>query len=362
MISDLHLGAHRGTDVLRRSGPLEALCAHLDGFDRLVILGDGIELRHGPARDALAVAEPVFNALGKALGRKGELILVSGNHDHGLVAPWLRERGAEQEPEPLRLEERPGRKASGLTRRLAEAASPAKLDVAFPGVWLREDVYATHGHYLDCLTTIPAFERLGAGVMARIVGALPEAAARPDDFEALLSPMYAWLDAIAESRGGRWASARQGSSASAWELLSSSSARRPLKARALIAIFPLGIRGLNRAGIGPLQSNLSGHALRHAALTAMSEVVLRLQIDAEHVLFGHTHRAGPLESDPEAEWLVPGTATHLHNPGCWIDEPIFARGDTTGPYWAGRGIEVDDEGPPRLVRIVTDLGQAPSRA
>ena len=232
---------------------------------------------------------------------------------------------------------------------------PARLDVAFPGAWLRDDVYAHHGHYLDTLTTIPAFERLGAGVMSRIVGPLPEQDAAPDDFEALLAPMYAWLDAIAESRGGKWASARQGTSASAWETLSASSGRRPLKARALVAAFPLGIAGLNRAKIGPITSRLTGESLRQGALTAMGEVVRLLGLDARHVLFGHTHRSGPLPTDDASEWRAP-TGALLHNPGCWIDEPLFARDGLESPYFGGRAIELDDEGPPRLVRIVDDLG------
>ena len=42
-----------------------------------------------------------------------------------------------------------------------------KLSAAFPGLWLRPDVYATHGHYLDCHLTIPTMERLGIGMTAR---------------------------------------------------------------------------------------------------------------------------------------------------------------------------------------------------
>jgi predicted phosphodiesterase len=356
VVSDLHLGAATKKDTLRRAEPLRALCEHLQGFDRLAIVGDAVELRHGPRRDAIAAAEPVFAALGKALGRKGEIVLVTGNHDHGLISPWLEARGEREEPAPLTLEERAGADASPLLARLARAAKPARFDVAFPGVWLREDVYAMHGHYLDCLTTIPALERLGAGVMGKIVGPLPDSDATPDDFEARLAPMYAWLGAIAESRGGRWATARQGTSASAWQLLSSSSSRRPLRARAMVAAFPFGIAGLNRAGLGPLTSELSGENLRREALAAMADVVRRLNIQAEHVIFGHTHRSGPLVGDEGSEWRA-GASTQLHNPGCWIDEPVFARqGGVDSPYRAGRAIELDAEGPPRLVRVTESLG------
>ncbi|MCW2958463.1 MAG: hypothetical protein JWP18_1266, partial [Solirubrobacterales bacterium] len=78
VVGDLHLGSRRGTDVLRRPGPLAQFCERLQGVERLVLLGDSVELRHGPARDALAISEPVFAAFGEALGEGGEIVLVAG--------------------------------------------------------------------------------------------------------------------------------------------------------------------------------------------------------------------------------------------------------------------------------------------
>lgn len=357
VVSDLHLGAPRATDVLRRPEPLRAFCAHLEGYDRLVLLGDTVELRHGPARAALAAAEPVLAAVGAALGPDGEIVLVAGNHDHVLLSPWLRGRGARRVPRPLALDEAGGPRVTAAVARLAKAAAPAAVSVRYPGLWLREDVYATHGHYLDCLTTMPAFERLGAGIMARLEGALPEHGATPDDFEAHLAPMYAWLDALAETRDPVASAGRQGVSAAAWDALSSST-QRPLKARALAGLFPLGVLGLNRIGIGPLRAQITGEALRDAGLSAMGQVLTRLGVQADHVVFGHTHRAGPLPDDDPAPWRVGGV--QLHNSGCWTDEPVLTRGGPASPYWAGRAVEVGDSGPPRLVRIVEDLGTPPA--
>src|SRR3954451_9426566 len=198
VVSDLHLGSRSEGDVLRRRVAREKLLERVEGADRLVLLGDTVELRQGPAREAMAIAQPVLEELGGALGDGGEVVLVPGNHDHALVAPWLERRGAHVEPAALGLEEHPGADASAATEAIAQWMAPATLIVAYPGVWLRDDVYATHGHYLDRHTTVPTFERLGAGIMGRLVGTVPEQDAKPDDYEAALAPLYAWMHAMAE--------------------------------------------------------------------------------------------------------------------------------------------------------------------
>jgi hypothetical protein len=354
VVSDLHLGAARGRDALRRPGPLAGLVDAVRGADRLVLLGDALELRHGPLRDALAAAAPVFAALGAALGPDGEVVLVPGNHDHALLAAWLGNRGGAQAPVPLGLEERAGPQPTWALAQLAAASAPARFDVAYPGIWLRADVYATHGHYLDRLITIPTFERLAAGAMVRVVGPLPDQLATPEDFEAALGPLYAWMHAVAQSKRPEWAVSRQAASARTWQVIAGAGPRT-LRTRAVAAAFPLAVAGLNRAGVGPLRPQLSGEQLRRAGLKAMGEVVRLLGIDAEHVLFGHTHRAGPLTGDDLTEWHAP-TGALLHNSGCWIDEPVFATGGAASPYWGGRAIVLEDRGPPRLERLVTDLG------
>jgi len=58
VVSDLHLGARTGVDVLRRPAARAALLERLDGVGRLVLLGDTLELRHGPLREALEAARP----------------------------------------------------------------------------------------------------------------------------------------------------------------------------------------------------------------------------------------------------------------------------------------------------------------
>jgi len=80
---------------------------------------------------------------------------------------------------------------------------------------------------------------------------------------------------------------------------------------ALIAGFPAAIAGLNRTSLGPLRADISGAELRRAALRAFAEVLSRLEIDAPQVIFGHTHRAGPLPPDPPAEWTAATGSQHI---------------------------------------------------
>jgi len=364
VVSDLHLGSRSEGDVLRRRAAREKLIERVDGSDRLVLLGDTIELRQGPAREAMAVAQPVLEELGAALGKGGEVVIVPGNHDHALVAPWLERRGARVEPPPLNLEEHPGADASAATEAIAQWLAPAKLTVAYPGIWLRDDVYATHGHYLDRHTTVPTFERLGAGIMGRLVGAVPETEARPEDYEAALAPLYAWMHAMSERSGGGRRRPPSAASAEAWRVLGGDG-HRPLRGRLLAGILPLGISGINRLGLGPVRADFSAEELRRAGVFAMAEAASRLGIEARHVLYGHTHRAGPFANDDSLEWSL-HDGGRLTNTGCWVYEPVFLQRGRSSPYWPGCVVELRASGPPILSRLLTEVDpdalKAPARA
>ena len=356
VVSDLHLGARTGVDVLRhRPAARAALLERLDGVDRLVLLGDVLELRHGPLREAVAAARPVLEAIGDAF-RGPEVVLVAGNHDHRLVAAWLEQRGSSGRPPPLGLEEHAGPRASAATQAIAGMLAPAALDVAYPGVWLAPGIYATHGHYVDRHSTVPSFERLAAGALGRVLGDRVEDITGPDDYEVVLAPLYALLDAIAarapDGRGPSHANA----STRAWRALAGD-ARRPLRHRLLAGALPLGVGALNRIGVGPVRADLSGPELRRAGLRAMRAVVARLGIDARHVLFGHTHRAGPLPGDDPADWALPGGG-RLLNSGSWVYERAWAGGGPDSPYWPGGALELEDGGEPRHVRLLEDTDAA----
>jgi predicted phosphodiesterase len=369
IISDLHLGSLSRSDVLRVPELREALLGALTDIDRLVLLGDVLELRHGPAREAMSAAREVFEDLGRALG-DGEVVLVAGNHDHALVEPWLVARGAESEPPPMGLEQllEPAEVSPAYTR-IGEWLAPARVRVAYPGVWLREDVYATHGHYLDSHLTVPTLERLTVGAMSRLLARPAEAFASVGDYESVGAPMFAWRDAVA--RDAHTGAALNGiATVDAWRALGGSGrdgrrslsrrggrrarAVRAMRRRALVAAFPVAVAALNRAGVGPLKPDISGEELRRAGLRAMGEVSRRLGLGGSFVVFGHTHRAGPLPGDDASEWRGPSGA-RLVNTGSWTYSPIFL-GASAGenPYWPGACVLVEDEGDPQVLRLLRD--------
>jgi hypothetical protein len=344
---------------------LDGLIRALEGADRLVLLGDLLELRHGPEGAAVAAAEEPLRRIGAALGAAREVVYVPGNHDHHVLAGWFERRAraaadgapdGTRRPAGLGLEMAVDFVPEETLGRLAAFLSPARLTMSYPGLWLREDVYATHGHYLDVHMTMPTLERLGAGVMSRIAGRPQDGLRAPDDYEAVLVPIYAWIHAMAQRMAPEHGGNLHGGSVRGWRALTGPG-RRGVRRRAMAAGFPALVAALNRAGLGPLQAELSGAALRRSGLRAMETVATRLGVGAPYVIFGHTHRAGPLPADDRREWRL-GSGGELVNAGCWVQEPSFTGPDPVrSPYRVGFAVwvdEADPSAPPRLVNLLDD--------
>ena len=362
VVSDLHLGAQTRTDVARRPELRAPLLEALDGVDHLVLLGDVLELRDGPREHALGAARSFFEDLGSALGDR-PVTIAPGNHDYPLIAPWLDAR--RERREPLGLEQRvAAADASPLAGVLAGWLGGAPLELAYPGLWLRPDVYAIHGHYLDMHISVPSFERIGARAVNRIVRGSTAELRTPDDYEAALSPIYALLDEVAQVAPDR-GTGGSGASERAWKLLMGDGRRRrpTVPQVAAWAAYPLAIAALNRAGLGPLGTNLSGTALRRAAVTAMGEVLDRLGVESDHVVFGHTHRSGPWPPrDDPADWVTP-TGARLWNTGCWLYSPAFLTSvPNESPYWPGVCVRVGAEGAPEPGRLLGGRGHSELRS
>jgi hypothetical protein len=357
VVSDHHLGRREHTDLLRRADLREPLLEAIGAADRFVVLGDGLELREAAHRDAMDVGAPFFREVGAALGPDKELVVLAGNHDHGIAAGYIDARLQSEPAGFLGLEQRFAPDEAGpLARRLAESAAPARVSFAYPGIWLREDVYAIHGHYSDVHATVPTFERLAAGAMARYVSRLPQHGATADDYEAVLSPLYAWLHALTQRAEHTVVSVGGSASASTYERLTGADRHKDPRTLALALGYRTAVFGFNRAGLGPLDSSLSPTALRRGYLRGIAGVIERLDVRARHVIWGHSHRSGPWPGDDVAEWTA-GTGARIHNTGSWVYQPHFLSPEPNGsPYWPGTAMIVEDEGPPRLVRLLGERG------
>ncbi len=350
VISDLHLGTLAEADAARGGVPRERLLAAVAEADRVVLLGDVLELRERPLAEALEVVRPFFEALGEATAGK-RLTLVPGNHDHALAEPWLAQLrveggtlGAQQE-----WQVEPGDGAAG---KLAAMLPDTAVTLAYPGLELRSDVYATHGHYLDVHLTLPRLEAIAAHFMVRLTGrnGTQRAAA---DYEAALAPLYAFYAGLAQ--GAMPEALRRGGSASraVWSRMNDDAGGRLGRALLGRVAIPGGVAMLNGIGLGPFRPEISAQELRRAGLVAMGRVADDLAGGAEHVISGHTHRAGPLPGDDQAEWRSPRGA-RLWNTGNWYREPALTNSAPSGrnPYAAGYLVRLRDEGEPELTNVL----------
>ena len=195
MISDLHLGQSGGISVLERPAPLAALLKALDGYDRLVLLGDVVELQ-----EVHAVALVSRRRAGPASDRRAargdkQVLLVPGNHDHGLVGDWVRAQG-----EGLARENVVPADAGESLLRVLAWLEETRAEVHYPGVWIADGIWATHGHYLNhYLRPISSW-----GLHARVPMSVPTPAP-PATFERIVElpapehmrdglPPERWLD------------------------------------------------------------------------------------------------------------------------------------------------------------------------
>jgi hypothetical protein len=360
IVSDLHLGLGSGADLLRRQGFLDRLVSELDGVDRLVLLGDVLELRDRPLPWVLETAAPVLAALGEAIG-DGELVVVPGNHDHHLIEPWLERRLLEAAPS-LELEQT-GEPQGRAFEALCAHAAPATVSFAYPGLWVRDDVYALHGHYLDRHLTVPTVERLGVGLVERVLGMSPSTGPDPlvppdewepteiDAYERVQTPVYAFLFALAQATSTEGRSAAS-PSIRIWQMLGGGETRSARVRSWLVGsvAIPGAVGIANRLGLGPVRSDLSAGAIGRAGFEAMGDVVEALGIDAEHVVFGHTHRRGGPESKRE---------TKLWNTGSWVHAPgLLGESASVSPYWPGTICVVGEEGEPELRHVLDDLSRS----
>ena len=74
------------------------------------------------------------------------------------------------------------------------------------------------------------------------------------------------------------------------------------------------------------------------------------------MVFGHTHRPGPLPDDAVIEWLGAGDL-RLVNTGSWCYSAMFLTSRPgESPYWPGSAVLVDEQGAPQVLRLLQDVG------
>lgn len=340
IISDLHLGVASDEDVLRDPEVRRVLLDEIAGADRLVLLGDAVELRNLPLGASLERARPFFEELGEALGDI-EVTIVPGNHDHRLAEPLLDELSVAGEPLGL---EHHHPSPPGPAALLDEWLGSARLKIAYPGIWLRDDVYATHGHYMDAHLVLPRAECIAAATMIRLAGSLPNRATSAD-YERVLRPIYGFAYGLAQMMP-----VKRRSDERAWKVLAGETTELSLRARAARAGFPTAVRTLNALLRADFEPDVSTQAIFRSGVAAAVETSVRLGVDDVQVITGHTHRLGPLPDEPE--WPLP-RGGRLHNTGSWVFASAFHRpGTPPNSYWPGTVTWLEDDEPPRRVRLL----------
>jgi hypothetical protein len=315
--------------VLRRRAGLEPLLHALERVDRLVLLGDVVEMLEGRPRVAMGHAEPVLREIGAAMGRDREVVIVPGNHDHLLVRPWLRERRAAGRP--LGLATRVPVSSGEWLKQLGAMLAPAHVQVRYPGFWVADRVWATHGHYLD--------RHLVRDRRLQLTAPVPERGTTSWHYEDAAGASIAALSGLL--------------AASLPEPFGERIDRAAGLARsATTAVMPLA-GALLTGALAPLSAGAMGLQFRRRGLPAMAEVAHRMHVRADHVIFGHLHRMGPRWEDDVAEWAPLDGRRMLHNTGCWVYEPLLlANGRPPHPYWPGGAVLVEDDARPRTLGLL----------
>ena len=266
---------------------------------------------------------------------------------------------------PIGLEERISPTGDAVGK-LAKWAGAERTVLSYPGLNIRDDIYATHGHYLDSHVTTPTLERLGIGALARFTRRSGDGPRSPGDYERHHVPLYALLFALAQSPRAVAAAPASTTTPSmrAWQALGGASGTaRTIRGKILgSTVLPGAIKLIGRAGLGKLSADLSLEQLGRAGVRAMAEVVERLEIDADHVVFGHTQRRGPLPAEAERldEWQPGGT--RLYNCGSWVYSPtlIATDGQRSG-FWPGTMVEVEGQNAPRALNVLADMTEVEIR-
>ncbi len=195
IVSDLHLGVASGEDVLRDPAVRRVLLEEIAGADRLVLLGDVVELRDLPVGPSLERARPFFEELGEALGeRRGDARPRQPRPPPRRAAA----RRALDRRQPAARARAPPRPATGPTaadRRVARAGAAARSPTPASGC-ARTSTRPTATTWTPtCSCRAPSASP--SPPLIRLSGPLPDPAT-PADYERVLRPIYGFAYGVAQ--------------------------------------------------------------------------------------------------------------------------------------------------------------------
>jgi predicted phosphodiesterase len=380
ILSDLHLGAAHGDDLLRYPFFCDRLREQLDGVDHIILLGDILDLRFQRLEDALLLSTPFLAMLGDALrwARQPRVTYIPGNHDHHYAVRLLEteQERAIDAGQSFNFRQVVAPPDFFLSRQLARSIGQA-VEVRYVYFYdvlesSEGPILLTHGHYLDLhLGAAPA--RLLSLVQASIAAAGQTVSElTPDLYEAILRPQYELLHWIGQTPGGGQMQSR------IYERLRGgappSTPLRQIRQAALRGAASVG----GRVGVALAETLANrlvkgGLSLTSPAREAQTDATIRafsLSLEAlepylpngmRYAIFGHTHRPGPLEDiDTADHWKVKlhGQETLVMNSGSWLYDSGKARRLEYRPQrWPGTFILIPDQGPPRLVEVLAKFSR-----
>jgi Calcineurin-like phosphoesterase len=359
VISDSHLGAWTGDDLLAYAWAREALRPELERAGEVVLLGDFVDLLFATTEHAFERADGLVELLAQTLSGK-RLVWLAGNHDHHILVRRLEAlielRIATGKPDDKLPEI--WRASFFFEAFLRRRLPDTEIEIAYPNYRVGE-VLLSHGHYLDGEVRGSVPNRLLQGGFWKIAGGRT-ATPTVEDYEAALVPLTELL--FVEAQLPKGAAAEQRIQA---EL-------RRLGRFAQIAAAPgrelerLGrsLVRLVRGEPGP-QPPAADYVLARVippgasalpSVRAYAQVCRNLGWDqnARWFVFAHTHQ--PLDGVG-----VNGTrgGARFWNTGSWIYEPVTG---STADYlayldhnWPGSAVVIDTDergGEPQLLELL----------
>ena len=381
VISDTHLGAWTGEDLLSEERFLARLAPELEDIDELIILGDLFDLLFGSIEDALTAADGLFALIRERMqGRR--LVFLAGNHDHHFVvrrAESARMLGAGDD----------GTGEEDLLRQLLVARlEGVEVDLRYP-TYAVGDVLLTHGHYLDPHARLagPIGSRMLTRALWSIAAGGREEPRTEADYDGVIGLLTEMLYAIAQVPHGTTAQRRVFDSLNRFGALVKG-AGRPIRATEQSIARFVGRAGQHvsrsaRAAVSPedfrralahererVEREARGTPVqgfdvartinpgdpRGNALEAFAKVVDNLGWSKHYqkIVFAHTHQ--PLADVRSRS----GSPVRYWNTGSWIYEPDLTSRNAYIDYlergWPGTAILIDtDEPAPVLLELLADL-------